>query len=396
MMEIAFTGIGVWRAVFPLRLRFSHHLASRHRAETLILTLKTSRGGLGHGQALPRPYLTGESLDSVLAAIQDRLWPALRKIPLPAAGGWLGALETLRPLHAQAETEKALAAYSALDVAALDAFAAALGLPLPALPGFPAAPERKPETPLVGVIPAMKPTAAAWLTRLLRLLGYRRFKVKLDRDWEGNALRLGAVRRAAGSGAWLAVDANCAWSREEALSQRDLLVRQDVSLVEEPLNRELAAKTDFAVLEKELGLPVMADESLCALADAHSLLSRGSPSWWNLRLAKIGGFSGWAALSRLAAEEGKKVYGGILVGETSLLAAAAGAAWSGGGALCGECGFPRLFLAGDPFRGGPGGFRGSFRPAAGKRGPGLGVSLDPARLESVAEPLWRDGDYERG
>jgi L-alanine-DL-glutamate epimerase-like enolase superfamily enzyme len=162
-------------------------------------------------------------------------------------------------------------------------------------------------------------------------------------------------------------------------------------LVEEPLRPEEAAGADFTVLERELGLPVMADESLCSLSDARAILARGSPAWWNLRLAKIGGFSGWRELSSLAAERGIAVYGGILVGETSLLAAAARAVWPASGAVCGEYGFPRLFLAGDPFRGGPGGFRGCWTGDSGCR-KGLGVRLSRRRLARAAELVWRDGE----
>ncbi|MDR1535328.1 MAG: hypothetical protein LBU64_09565 [Planctomycetota bacterium] len=388
MGGIVFTGIRAWRASFRLRLPFSHHLATRDRVATLILELKTSGGGVGYGQALPRSYLTGEDLESVLGSIREAYWPALKKTAFPKNAGWEDCLSLLAPLYREAAAGKRTAAYAAVDLAALAALASEQGKPLspPALAG--GAGER---LPLVAVLPAIGPGKISWLVRIMLRLGYRRFKIKVGRDEKADNERLAAFRRAAGPGVRLSVDANGAWTREGALRRREAFLRHGVGLVEEPLGREEAAGADFARLERELGLPIMADESLCSRPDAERLLARGSPSWWNLRFAKIGGFSGWSELSRLAGENGIKIYGGILVGETSLLAAAARAIWPGSGAVCGEYGFPRIFLAGDPFRGGPGGFRGSWGRAPGRK-PGLGVSVNPDRLARAGELAWRDGE----
>ncbi len=389
MKEVRFAGITVWKAAFDLRLSFSHNLATRDRAETLIVSIETSNGGVGHGQALPRTYLTGETLDSALADIRDRWWPALAELAIPPDADFAAAAEALRPVFEQADALRKNASYAAVDIAALDAFAAGRGIPA-AFPPPPAADSAGGrELPLVGVITAAAPGRSAWIARLMRLFGYRRFKVKVGRDAGADERRLAAVRRAIGPDAWLAVDANAAWGWDEAAERMRGFARHGVALVEEPLAAEPAAKADFAALERLAGSPVMADESICTLADAGSLLARGTPSWWNLRLAKNGGFAGWTALSRLAAERGVMVYGGVLVGETSVLAAAARAAWFSGGAVSGEYGCPRIFLKGDPFRGGPGGFAGRMTPPSAET-PGLGVRLREDILRRRAELSWRD------
>lgn len=383
-MNVSFISITVWKAVFPLRVSFAHNLATRDEVETLVVAIGSSRGGVGYGQILPRPYLTGESIESALHDVRERWWPGVRAIALAADAGWDAAVASLRPLYVSADASRSTSSYAGVDVAALTAFASAVGIP--ACP----ARTRVESLPLVGVIPAAAPKKAAWLARLLRCMGYRRFKVKVGRDADADAERVRAVRRNAGAEARLDVDANGAWGWDEAVRRMRGLAALGVTLVEEPLDRLAAADADFGALEKEAGMPVMADESLCTLADAAGLLARGTPSWWNLRLAKNGGFSGVMELSRLAGEHGVSTYGGVLVGETGVLAAAGRAAFFSAGVTCCEYGFPRFFLRGDPARGSPAGYRGRYSPQPDSI-PGLGVTVDDRVLRKRGEIVWKDG-----
>jgi muconate cycloisomerase len=367
--------VEVWKATFPFRMTFTHNLASRRDAATLVVLLADSRGLSGYGQVLARDYLTGESLESAAAAIRERWWPAVRSLSFPVDAEPDVVLALLDSLFREADSLRLSASYAGVD-AAVFSLAARGGR-------FPRITE---PLPLVGVVPAVSPRKAAWLVRALRGLGYRRFKVKVGRDADADAARLDAVRRAAGKGVWIAVDANAAWDEEEAVRRMRELARLGVALVEEPLRREDAAKADFRRLEEQAGIPVMADESLCTMADANSLLERGSPSWWNLRVAKNGGVSGVAAIAALAKAAGVRVYGGILVGETGALAAAGRCVFPLVGAVCGEYGFSRVFLQGDPFRGAPAGYRGLYCGAWGWGG----MEMDRRALAARGELLYRD------
>ncbi len=358
--------LALWRANFPLRFAFRHNLAERKTATTAIAAV-TIQGTVGWGQALPREYLTGETLDSVIADASTMFASQIAPLPWGNATTVPDALALLRPAYLQADAVRRTAAFALVEMAALDAWSRHRRLPL-RLPG----PAASSPVPLVGVIPALGPRKACWLARILRWLGYRRFKVKVGADAAADALRLAAVRSAIGPKAWLAVDANQAWSPDEAIRRAPGLRRFGVALIEEPLHSG-ATKCNWQTLESRLGIPMMADESLCTLDDARRPLDYASPSWWNLRFGKNGGFSGLAELSALAEENGITVYGGVLVGETSQLAAAGRAALAGVTVTCLEYGFPRVFLNGDPFRGGPGGFSGRVAPLPER--PGMGATL---------------------
>ena len=123
---------------------------------------------------------------------------------------------------------------------------------------------------------------------------------------------------------------------------------------------------------------------------------------WNLRLAKIGGFTGMLSMLRVAgyplppaltrkptAGPGRlplksyqpKIHLGVLVGETSLITAAARACLGLVPFLHVEYGYPNMLLTIDPFQGDPGGYSGIGRPLGDDYG--LGVSPRPHLLDKV-------------
>src|SRR4051812_8971400 len=61
------SSVTLHRIRIPFKTSFVHALKSRSEADTLILRLTSSDGVTGIGEILPRPYLTGEHMDSILA-----------------------------------------------------------------------------------------------------------------------------------------------------------------------------------------------------------------------------------------------------------------------------------------------------------------------------------------
>ncbi|MEO0250288.1 MAG: enolase C-terminal domain-like protein, partial [candidate division WOR-3 bacterium] len=154
------------------------------------------------------------------------------------------------------------------------------------------------------------------------------------------------------------------------------LKRFGVSSVEQPI--PAGDVEELARVQRLGGLPVVADESLCTVADARLLRETRAADIWNLRLAKIGGFTGFLTLLQEAGYPlppdctghgfspspqrrnvlayRPQIHLGVLVGETSLITAAARACLG----LCPyrhvEYGYPRVLLKMDPFQGDPGGY----------------------------------------
>lgn len=402
----------------PMRFSFKHALAERKVARNLIVRVKTDGGTEGWGEVLPRDYLTGETVESARRDVIERWWPAAKKLSLPAAGAPADALlAALEPLYLTADSERKTASYGGLDVAVCDAWCRAakvsVGSFLKTVAQQTQTKERGAKGKTSTDATAAKPDAAqtlsvvataengtpfVWLTAPLgggsvktvrraavwfRRLGFREFKLKtgIAADLEEDVCRVAAVREAIGPAADLRVDFNAALMPMQAVLAARRFAEYNVSSIEQPIPP--GSPTDLAQVQEDGGVPVMADESLCTLDDAKHLLSLHAAKLWNLRVAKVGGFSGMRAMARLAGKHGVQIHLGVLVGETSLMAAA-------GRACLGliqprhvEYGFPRVLLKGDPFRGGPAGYFGKgefFRET-----PGLGVRVVEKQLEKVTQ-----------
>ncbi|MCC8166213.1 MAG: hypothetical protein LIQ31_08700, partial [Planctomycetes bacterium] len=298
MKKTTFTGITVWRGRFPFRLTFSHHLATRSEAETLLVRINDDGGAAGYGQALPRSYLTGETMDGAEQAILQHWWPAFRDCGSPTGNGTLSLADVVghyAGIHTAADAARENAAYAAVDIAATAAVVTSRPVVMP---------DWRDAKPLVGVITGGGARKAYWLAHVLYRLGYRWFKIKVGRDEHADHQRIDAVKKAVGTGCRLYADANASWDLPTAERRLAELARQGIAVVEEPLTAEAAAGADWQGLERSAGVKLMADESLVTMADARRLVASGGPSCWNVRLAKNGGFAGVAAMASLARENG--------------------------------------------------------------------------------------------
>jgi len=374
-MQVRFTQLEIREVRIPFRFAFRHALAERREAHSLLLALHTDTGHLGYGEIVPRSYPTGESVESAWEDLAQRWWPAVRSLAFPLHVE--DALAVLRPLYEQADREGRTASYAGLDIAVVDAVARAAGIPGARLFGQTTRSEL-----LTATLADTGFLKTVWVTRLFRWLGFTQFKLKVGGP--DDLVRARLVRNVLPARADLRVDANAAWTVEEAVARVAQLQPFGISSVEQPVGGA-SARTDpqtasagLRRVQEQTGVPVMADESLCTRADAEALLG-ATPTdrvlLWNVRLAKVGGFSGARELIRLADAHGVGVQLGVLVGETAVLGAAQRALFGLTEFTHVEHGFSSYFLRRDPFRGAPDGCRGRGRPLRAARG--LGVEPRP-------------------
>jgi L-Ala-D/L-Glu epimerase len=368
-MAIVFTKLEIRELRIPFRFSFKHALAERRESRCLILSLTTSSNHIGYGEILTRPYLTGETVESARRDIIDLWWPKIRALRLAKDKP---PFDALRSIYLFADQLGKTASWAGVDIAVADACCRATGQAISHLFGS----SKMPLT-LTAPIGGGNIRRVRLMTRLFKLIGFRHFKLKVGGTEDLQKVRI--VRDIIGDSRDLRVDANGAWNVEEAISKAKEMSRCGVSAVEQPIPPGNAPA--LARVQREGGLPVIADESLCTSADARDILAAGAAGLWNIRPAKVGGFSGALEMVRIAQENRVKIHLGVLVGETSLLGAA-------GRALAGladysyvEFGFPRLLLNPDPFRGGPDGYLGTGKPLAEK--PGLGIQPVPRLLDRL-------------
>jgi len=299
----------------PFRESFSHALKVRRGSDAIVLRLESDTGVVGYGEAAPRPYVSGESVDSVLEHAPSVLWPALRAFELPSSDSpdLLKQLQSAIPDERDGEVVANNAARSAFEVAMLDCILRSENRPISDL----LPPVRK-KVRYDGAIDSSTTKKASRLARVMKTarLGQIKVKVGLDNDLE----RLGEIRRIMGPDKPIRVDANCAWTVDEAVEALRELSQFDIEAVEQPIPR--GDVDALRRLRDQIDIPIVVDESLVTLEDAHALIAAKACDVFNIRVSKCGGFGHCLALADLAQQHGMAIQIGAHVGETAILSAA--------------------------------------------------------------------------
>ena len=376
--------------ILPLRIpfqqAFTHSTMSRAESDAIVVRVTGADGLTGYGESLPRPYVTGESVEGVLQALRDDLAPQALNLTLdpgpaaiPQVDQFITEWKKNRPTSVGIVAWNATAC--ALELALLDwAFKRAGQSVMAWLP-----PARSSVT-YTGVIDASDPATAAVMARRYAQIRMTSVKVKVGID--DDAARLQAVREAVGDDIEIRVDANGVWSGPEAVAALNALKSYGIVAVEQPVGAgDLDGMDKF---DEETGLRVIADESLVTEENAAALIAANACDVFNIRVSKCGGLIASARIAQMAVDAGIGVQVGAQVGETSILSAA-------GRALAAhvpsieylEGSFGTHLLSDDisvePVMFGHGG-HGELLP-----GHGLGVVVRDDVLESYAESIARVG-----
>ena len=307
-------GATVYALHIPLVEAFRHSAHARRACDSVVVRVRDERGTEGFGEGVPRPYVTGETADSMIDHL-GRLWTAAvdRELPEPADATGLEAVEKWLPGIAIDTALADNATRAALETAVLDCLlrrsATSLGRWLP--------PVRE-RVAYSGVITAGSLEAALEHARRMRVVGLASVKVKVG--FEDDVSRVQALREALGESVSLRLDANGAWSAERAHEVIEAVASCRIAVVEQPLPRGPVG--ELARLRRATRVPLMADESLVTLEDAEALIAAEAVDYFNVRISKCGGLSRSLRIARRAAAAGVRVQLGSQVGETAILSAA--------------------------------------------------------------------------
>jgi O-succinylbenzoate synthase len=139
--------------------------------------------------------------------------------------------------------------------------------------------------PVNCIVPAVGPQEAVVI---VATSGCRTAKVKVGErgQTEGDDIdRVEAVRHALGASGRLRVDANGAWSADEAVRMIKLLSQFDLEYVEQPC----ATLDEMAAVRKQVDVPLAADESIRRAADPLRVRTAAAADVVVLKAQPIGG-----------------------------------------------------------------------------------------------------------
>ncbi len=370
-----------------MRHKFEHAVARRVCSEPIVVAIELANGAVGYGETHPRIYVTGESHQDVLHSIRDVFVPRLLDIRPESFGEAIEAADAL-PVS-RPDGTCMTAARAAVELALLDAYARAFGRSFESIAGYleePGleAPGSRDTARYSVVLSGAEPKRVLSTIFKARLGGIRHFKLKVgdaNDDERLNAvvhrLRRGLEQKKLS----LVIDANGAWTLDQAATKLSAWQHLPITCVEQPLPRH--ADLEWGMLAKRVPMALMPDESLVTVEDARRLIDVQGAKWFNIRISKNGGLIPAMRLAALARRHGLAMQLGCMVGETSILSAAG--RWFlqlVAGVRFAEGSFGRFLLKDDvvqrPLRFSLGG---RWRPV---ESPGLGVAVDPARLNRLA------------
>ncbi len=259
--------------------------------ETPLLTITDTDGAQGTGYA----YTIGTGGGAVMSLLRETFAPRLiGREAEEVEAIWRDLLFATHATAVGAITSLALAA---VDTALWDLRCRRAGLPLWRMAGG-----AKPSVPVYS-------TEGGWLhidagalvddARAVQEQGFAGAKVKIGKPHLAeDGARLGAVRAAVGDAFHLMVDANQAFTLNEAMMRADMLARHGITWFEEPLPADDVGT--HARLAAHSRVPVAVGESLYSASQFKDYLDRGAASVVQVDAARIGGITPWLKVAHLA------------------------------------------------------------------------------------------------
>lgn len=307
--------IQIGKVSIPLKKPFKTALRQVNSAEDIIIKVIADTGEVGFGNAPPTAVITGDSQDSIIAAIRDTLGPKIIGMEIDNLEGIMSALDA-GMLHNHS-------AKAALDIAVYDLFGKRFGIPLYKLFGGYCT---SMETDLTISLNAPEEMVRDSLEAVAE--GYTAIKLKVGNEPALDIKRVQAIRAAVGRDIKIRLDANQGWSAKEAVRtirkfEADGL---DIELIEQPVKAH-----DFEGLKyvtDRVETDIMADESAFGPFEVFQLLSMRACDLINIKLMKAGGLHNALKIVNFAETMGVQCMMGCMleskVGITAAASIAAG------------------------------------------------------------------------
>jgi L-alanine-DL-glutamate epimerase-like enolase superfamily enzyme len=248
----------------------------------LILVRIRGEGLEGLGETAALALRGGIRIDTIVAEIKDRCWPALLDGGVDPARIW-SAIARCRNRGASAQ------ALAAVDIALHDLAGRASGDPVWRLLGASEA------LPVVcnATLPAANPAATRKMAEDWQAEGFRTFKLKVGLP--GDVTQVATVRQTLGPQVTIRIDANGAWSVDDAAKRLQALAPHGIELAEQPVG----TFEQMVDLRRQVDVKIAADESLVSPFDARRARDLGACQVAAVKVAKVGGLGAALAIAEV-------------------------------------------------------------------------------------------------
>lgn len=291
--------------VYAVTLRYEEpfRIASGTSTESHNVNVKivTDYDVFGWGESSPSKRVTGETSESVIAAL-DKIAPKLiGKCPLRIE-------ENIELMDSAIEGNPA--AKAAVDIALHDVLGKTACKPLFMLMG---GYRTEVLTDLTLSIKSPKEMAVDAVKAVKK--GFKALKVKVGVDPVEDVERVRIIRGAVGKDTQIRIDANQGWTPQQAIQILNKTEKFKIQFVEQPVPSEDIK--GLAKVRRDSPVPVMADESVHSPQDAMRLIQAEAVDFINIKLMKSGGILRGRKIADVAEAAGIQCMIGCM-GESSI------------------------------------------------------------------------------
>lgn len=294
----------------PLKKTFKTALRTVESIEDLVVFIYTDTGNIGIGEAPPTAVITGDTEDSVRAAIREILTKKIIGMDIENIEGILIAINDSMIHNTSAK--------AAVDLALYDLYGQLYKAPLYKLLGG-----YRNEIYSDVTISVNNPDKMAADSIEAVKTGYKILKIKVGKEPEKDIERLKAIRSAIGCDITMRIDANQGWKPKEAVRIITRIEDSGINaeLIEQPVKAHDIEGMKF-VTDNVL-TPILADESIFSPSDALRVLQMRAADLINIKLMKAAGIFNALKICSLAETYGVEcMLGCMLESKISTSAAA--------------------------------------------------------------------------
>lgn len=284
----------------PLEEPFVTALKPIPELERVLVEIETDEGIVGYGECAPAYEVTGETQRSTMAVLEDVLAPLV-------IGADPIAIERVTS-EMRALVDGAPSAHAGLEIAMQDVRGKYADLPLYRLLGG----DTETCTVDVPVVLSIKePEEMAADAKRAVEEGYGQIKIKVGGEPAADIQRIEAIDEAVPDDVSLKADANQGWADAKTSLAVLSEVQERLDVIEQPVTKD--NPDDLAYLRERLNVPVMPDESVETAADASELIERSAGDLYNIKLMKTGGITEATRLNAVAEAAGRPTQLGSMV-----------------------------------------------------------------------------------
>lgn len=271
--------VEVWGVAVPLVGEFKNAYLSKTVVKSAIVRITGTGGVVGYGNIDPTPGYSKEDTPAHLETLRSKLAPLLVGMDPTNVHTVLAKIEPA--------VEGFLDSKAAIEMACVDLSARVAGMPVHTYLGG-AVKDRLYFNAWIGILP---PDEAARETLEWKNKGFRSAKVKVGGNIEADRDRIKAVREAVGPDFQIRIDANAGYDAETSIKLARMVAPYGLQLFEQPVPADdIAGMARVRREANAVGVPIMADESVLDHASLIRIIKADAADIVKVKVMKQGGF----------------------------------------------------------------------------------------------------------